>query len=35
VGLSPSFMSAADFAQYIADEKVKAQKILTRIGFFK
>ena len=35
VGLSPSFMSAADFAQYIADEKIKAKKILTRIGFFK
>jgi tripartite-type tricarboxylate transporter receptor subunit TctC len=35
VGLSPSFMSAADFAKYIADEKVKAKKILTRVGFFK
>ncbi len=35
VGLSPSFMSASDFAKYIADEKVKSKKILTRIGFFK
>jgi len=35
VGLSPSFMSAADFAKYIADEKVKSKKILTRIGVLK
>lgn len=35
VGLSPSFMTSAEFSQYIADEKVKAEKTLTRIGFFK
>ena len=35
VGLSPSFMSASDFTKYIADEKVKSKKILTRIGVLK
>ena len=35
VGLSPSFLSSTDFAKYISDEKAKAKKILTRIGFFK
>jgi tripartite-type tricarboxylate transporter receptor subunit TctC len=35
VGLSPSFMTSTEFTQYIANEKVKAKKTLTRIGFFK
>lgn len=34
VGLSPSFMTSAEFAEYITNEKAKAKKILTRIGFF-
>ena len=35
VGLSPSFLTSAEFAKYISDEQVKSKKILTRIGFFK
>ncbi len=35
VGLSPSFLSSEEFAEYIRGEKVKAKEILTKIGFFK
>lgn len=35
VGLSPSFLSSADFGAYIANEKIKARQTLTRVGFFK
>jgi len=35
VGLSPSFMTSAEFAKYIQAEKVLAKETLTKIGFFK
>lgn len=35
VGLSPSFLSSADFTAYIANEKKNAKETLTRVGFFK
>ncbi|MBW2145551.1 MAG: tripartite tricarboxylate transporter substrate binding protein [Deltaproteobacteria bacterium] len=35
VGLSPSFLTAEEFAAYIKGEKAKAKEILTKIGFFK
>ncbi len=35
VGLLPSFMTSAEFSQYINSEKEKSKKILTRIGFLK
>jgi tripartite-type tricarboxylate transporter receptor subunit TctC len=35
VGLSPSFLTAAEFSAYISNEKKKAKETLTRIGFFK
>jgi tripartite-type tricarboxylate transporter receptor subunit TctC len=35
VGLSPSFMTSAEFAKYIQDEKANAKETLSRMGFFK